>query len=171
MIQPADLEVLLEATQRRVHTHGPRTWSRFADWVKQERLLNDSTRGGGVNGEGLTDRAIEDHHLDRQASEYQAELDKLTFRLSSDLHRLQRLIEIANPETPKSEIGAGCQSCARDGGRYEPIHTGRYRNACRWCGEWRAEHGDWPPLAVVRWRGNNPGKRVPVSIVEKAMSA
>lgn len=167
MIPHAQFLELLTETQHHTHTHGAITWTRFADWVKEQRVSSDSTRGGGLR-EAESDVAIKERIDDHQASRYHTELSRLTDRITADLHRLQTLIRIANPDTPRQEIGAGCQSCYRDAGRYEPIHLGRYKRACRWCGEWRAEHGDWPPLAVIRWRGRNPGKRVPVSIIEQA---
>lgn len=167
MIQPDQLETLAELLARELHTHGTTTWQRAADWVEEQRRRTDDARGGGV-GSGITDYALTERLDAKQASAYQAEIAAIGNRLYADMTRMRRIIEIANPETPRSEIGAGCQSCHRDGGRYEPIHAGRYRLACRFCGEWRAEHGEWPPLPVVRWRGRNPGKRVPLKIVEQA---
>lgn len=167
MIPHDKLKTLTDTVTRALHTHGSTTWQRAADWVKEPRRHDTAERGGGV-GNGHTDKALEEHRLDKQASTYQAELAAISKRLYADLTRLHRIIEITNPEVPRSEIGAGCQSCYRDAGRYEPVHEGRYRRACRFCGEWRAEHGEWPPLAVVRWRGKNPGKKVPLKIVEQA---
>jgi hypothetical protein len=43
-----------------------------------------------------------------------------------------------------------CQSCKRDGGHREPVATGRYSDACRFCGESRALNGEWPPVAILR---------------------
>ena len=167
MIGPGEIERALQTTERKVHTHGDVTWGRIGDWVKPQRPPSDDSRGGGVR-DGKSDDRLHEEHLDRQASRYNSELDKLTDRLAADLNRLQELIRIANPEVPRSEIGAGCRSCQRDGGRYEPIAPGRYKHACRFCGDWRGEHGDWPPLAVVRWRSKNPGKKVPLKVVEQA---
>ena len=159
----AELSAALESQRR----HGRNTWQRFADWTRNAPRWDDTERGGGV-GSGRSDFAIADQRDDKQAAAYQAELAKLTERISADLHRLRRLHDIANPDSPRSQPEAGCVSCARDGGRYEPTWEGRYRTACRFCGEWRSTQGDWPPLSVVRWRGRNPGKRVPVHVVEKA---
>lgn len=167
MIEPDALASLLTATAHELATHGATTWQRSDDWVRADRRPIEATRGGGFPG-ALSDDALERIIGDRQASAFQAKLAKTIESLAAEAAVLRALIRIANPETPRAEIGAGCQSCFRDGGRYEPIHEGRYRRACRWCGEWRAEHGDWPPLAVVRWRGRNPGKRVPVKVVEEA---
>lgn len=170
MIPVDKLEMLSELLTRDLHTHGAPTWRRVGDWVAEQRHLEaDSSRGGGF-GHAVTDKALEERQGNRQASAYQAEVAALSKRLYADMTRLRRIIEIANPEIPRAEIGAGCQSCQRDGGRYEPIHAGRYRLACRFCGEWRAEHGEWPPLTVVRWRGRNPGKKVPLKVVEAAAS-
>lgn len=166
MIQPADLHRSLVLTDHAVHTKGDKTWRRLNDWTRPERISNDEGRGGGL-GSGKNDRALEEQMDDKQAAAYKAELDKLTERIDNDLARLRRLIDIANPDTPKT-MEAGCQSCHRDEGRYEPVHAGRYRSACRFCGEWRSAEGEWPPLAVIRWRHRNPGKRVPLHVVERA---
>ena len=146
---------------------GASTWQRVQDWVRTRSRDGGEERGGGV-GSARSTTSIADTREDIQAGTYYAELAQLTERISNDLARLRRIHAIANPQTPKSAPDAGCISCARDGGRYEPTWEGRYRNACRFCGEWRSTQGDWPALSVVRWRGRNPGKRVPVHVVEKA---
>lgn len=167
MIDPYDLEEQLAKTLGAQRALGFLTWQRVQDWVKEDRTYGDSNRGGGV-GNAKTDDRLREQLDDEQASMYFPELNQLSRRLDADLRRLRRIIAIANPVSPKAQPDAGCRSCFRDGGTYEPVHAGRYRNACRFCGEWRAEHGDWPPLTVIRWRHRHPGKRVPLTIVEKA---
>ena len=147
---------------------GARTRQRFADWVKEARVLSDDGERGGGNGGTSSQQSIRDRLEDQQASRYLAELDTLTRRMEADAHRLVELCDLANPANPKAAPDQGCRSCARNGGHYEPVHEGRYKSACRFCGEWRAGHGDWPPLAVIRWRHQNPGKRLPLRIVEQA---
>lgn len=158
---------LLELTLADVRSHGPLTWQRVEDWLRVERTAGDSNRGGGV-GNAKTDERIKEQIDDRQASAYFPELARLTDRIDADLNRLRRIMQIANPDNPKAQPDAGCRSCYRNGGQYEPVWDGRYRMACRFCGEWRTEHGEWPPLHIIRWRHRNPGKRLPLSIVEQA---
>lgn len=167
MIGAYEIEEQLGLTLGDVRNLGSLTWQRVEDWLKVERTYGDSNRGGGV-GSAKTDDRLREQLDDAQASAYFPEMDALTKRIDADLRRLRRIIQIANPAAPKAQPDAGCRSCFRDGGTYEPVHAGRYRNACRFCGEWRAEHGDWPPLTVIRWRHRHPGKRVPLTIVEKA---
>lgn len=167
MIEPRQLEEQIALTLGDLRNHGALTWQRVEDWVRIDRSTNDSNRGGGV-GNAKTDDRLKEQLDDTQASAYFPELATLTARLYADLNRLRRIIAIANPAAPKAQPDAGCRSCFRDAGIYEPVYAGRYRNACRFCGEWRAEHGDWPPLHVIRWRHRHPGKRVPVTIVERA---
>lgn len=147
---------------------GPLTFQRAADWLKEKRLQTDSTRGGTPR-EARSDERRQEELDDDQASTYYPELDRLEKRIRADMARLRRIIEIATPKAPKAPPESGCRSCARNGGQYEPVWDGRYRDACRFCAEWRTAHdGEWPPLGVVRWRHRHPGKRVPVQIVEKA---
>lgn len=167
MISHDTLAAALGHSHDRVKERGASTWGRFADWVRAERRSGDSTRGGGLREAKSTERLREEHE-DRQASRYHAELDHLTRRICADLRRLDQLIDLANPATPRPAPDAGCRSCARDGGWFEPVWAGRYAHYCRFCGQWRAATHQDPPLAIVRWQHRHPGKRVPVSIVEKA---
>jgi hypothetical protein len=167
VIDPDSLHTSLAQTAHKVRTLGDRTWQRVDDWTRTDQVAKDSTRGGGL-GSGRSDYSLEEQRLDRQAAAYRSELAAITKRLDADLHRLRTIVDIANPEAPKT-IDAGCRSCARHEGMYEPVHVGYYRDACRFCGEWKAAHeGDWPPLAVVRWHHNHPGKKIPLHVVEQA---
>ncbi len=167
MRDPHTIRAELAQTIAEVDAKGPLTWQRVADWLREERFDDGAEHGGGY-GTGKSDDRIEEEMDDAQASAYFPELDKLTDRIANDLHRLRRIISIANPKAPKAQPDAGCRSCYRNGGQYEPVWDGRYRTACRFCAEWRAAHDDWPPISIIRWRHRNPGKRVPVSIVEQA---
>lgn len=169
MIDPHKLMADMEKTLAQLHELGPLTFQRVEDWLRIERLGNDSNRGGGVAKGGKSDDRRQEELDDEQASAYFPETDTLTRRIEADMARLRRIIAIANPNPPKAAPDAGCRSCYRNGGQYEPVWDGRYRDACRFCAEWRTAHdGEWPPISIVRWRHRHPGKRVPVQIVEKA---
>lgn len=166
-----EIEEQLALTLGAVRNHGPLTWQRVHDWMKAKmpRLVEpDDDEQEEARRNGKTDNQRDEAKEDAEAAAYHHELNTLTKRLDADLRRLRRIIEIANPAAPKPQPDAGCRSCFRDGGTYEPVWAGRYATSCRFCGEWRAEHGDWPPITVIRWRHRHPGKRVPLTIVEKA---
>lgn len=168
MIDPHKLMADVERTLDHMHQLLPLTFQRVEDWLRIERASGDSNRGGGL-ANAKSDDALREAIDDAQASAYFPETDTLTRRIEADLARLRRIIDIANPNPPKTAPDTGCRSCYRNGGQYEPVWEGRYRDACRFCAEWRTAHvGEWPPLTVVRWRHRHPGKRVPVQIVEKA---
>lgn len=50
--------------------------------------------------------------------------------------------------TSDNKADTGCRSCARLG-TWEPCAEGRYKNYCRWCGEWYAAHDSQPPEWVL----------------------
>lgn len=169
MTDPHRFSEQLERTLNAMHQRGPLAFQRVEDWLRIDRIPIDSTRGGSSSNDAKSDDRLQEELDDQQASAYFPELDRLTKRIDADLHRLRRIISIATPQAPKRAPDAGCRSCFRNGGTYEPVWEGRYRGACRFCAEWRTAHdGEWPPLGVVRWRHRNPGKRLPVHVVQKA---
>jgi hypothetical protein len=71
-------------------------------------------------------------------------------------------------------IDGWCRSCYRDDQRLTPIDTDRrghrrYHDVCAWCGRFRAEHKQLPPVTVIRYRHVHGG-RVPTSIVDQALA-
>lgn len=63
-----------------------------------------------------------------------------------------------------------CRSCYRLDKRLEPIETDSqlrryYREHCRWCGGFRAEHGCEPPLELLR-RRHIFGRRISLTDIE-----
>lgn len=62
-----------------------------------------------------------------------------------------------------------CVSCHRDNGYHEPISDEAYSDRCRWCREWRAEHGDDPPLELLQRR--HEGRRITTADVERALKS
>ena len=62
------------------------------------------------------------------------------------------------PHPGKGLCPAGlCRTCWERGRR--EMHDDRYRDACRWCGDWKAQHGQKPPAPI--WRiHHEQGKRV-----------
>lgn len=170
----------LEQLRRRLVKDGDLLWSRTSDWVKPV-MPAKGERGGGTAEP--SDRDLQDRLMDRAASRYHAEVKATIDRMRQDGARLVRLMEIVNP-APAVTLKAGqmqlaqvasegwCVSCWRNDRKCEPIAkrpTGEpyYKDLCRGCGEWKAEHGQVPPLAILVLRHN--GRRVSTKDVAKAI--
>lgn len=166
-----------------LNRNGDLTWGRASDWTSAGNLPSNGTRGGGM-AEGAED---DDRHDDRQedaaAARYHDELDTLTKRIDADCARLRRIIGICAPTPPKqlhnrdllvAQVAADgwCISCWRDDQHLTPIAlrpSGQpyYRDRCRACGEWKAEHGQDPPKLILELR--HAGRRITTADVERAL--
>lgn len=161
-----------------LHEQGELLWTRSHDWTRIGTPCGETYTKDELDA--LADERLEAMIGDSIASRYQTEVMALLRRLESDTRRLSKVFGIICPEQPRrltmndvalSDDG-GCVSCFRDGGYFEPVAVGQYRDACRWCGDWRATNNrTWPPVSLVRWRHNHPGKKVPLSIAQKAKGA
>lgn len=166
----------LEGLGPQLIDNGETLWDRTQAWTKAVLPVN-GTRGGGTAG-GASDDQLTEILGDRAAARYHEEVKDLAKRMQVDARRMKKLITIACPEQPKqlgnrdllaAQVAAEgwCVSCHRDGGHLEPVWADHFRDACRFCGEWRAAHDrQWPTLKVIRWRHRHPGKHVPLSVVE-----
>ena len=157
----------LERTDPKGQTREDTTRQRFVDWRATAVVPKAGERGGGDIGCTPSEEVLRNRRDDRQASRYLDEWDTLRKRLEADVARLVALVELAHPPSPKTPPESCCRSCAR-AKIEEPIWPGRSKQGCRYCAEWRASHGDWPPIAVLRWRSEHPGKPVPVHVVQQA---
>lgn len=160
MIGPHQLAEAMARTEADLHHYGPATWERLHDWTTAGRMPAPATRGGGL-GTATPEDHLSDRREDRAAAAYQAELDTLTKRIDADLHRLRRIIAIANPDKPKelrhSDMTAAqliadgwCPSCFRDNHHFSALAAGRYSDRCRPCGEYRARENQDPPMDALR---------------------
>jgi len=188
-----ELSKTMLALAQLIHTHGNERWLRLLAWEDRTlphgiSLIRDEPGTDDDEGDDSTPRVslslLEEQYrameatASRSAQRARDAANKLPPLLHGLPHterqvrtlvwRLHDLLTDAEARRNKTGPDQGCRSCARNGGHYEPVHEGRYASACRFCGEWKAGHGDWPPLAVVRWRHQNPGKRLPLRIVEAA---
>lgn len=173
MIDPYRLAEDLDVTAKELRNDGPCTWQRVHDWTTAGRMPAPATRGGGL-GAATPEDDLSDRRDDRAAAAYQLELDTLTRRIDSDVHRLRRIIAITNPDRPKelrhSEMTSAqliadgwCPSCFRDNRYLEPLAAGRYSDRCRPCGEYRARENQDPPqdaLRIIHTKGKALRKRV-----------
>lgn len=180
MIQPDRLSALMDQTSQEVAHKGPLVWQRAEDWTRIEKTSGDSSRGGGL-AEAVNDDALRDRIDDRRAGAYQAELDTLTKRIVADLTRLQVILTdcsrtradtLGSRDLLAAQAGAAgwCVSCWRNDQTLTPIDTrpsgqAYYRDLCRFCGQWKAEHGQVPPMAILKMR--HDGRRITVAAAAK----
>lgn len=84
---------------------------------------------------------------------------RLIHQIEAATPRLIDLDKIAHPkpatrqrlDTPAQVAADGfCRSCWRDDHYLKPTATGRYRDHCRWCGDWLATEGQPPPIEALR---------------------
>jgi hypothetical protein len=168
---------LLGDAQRRLAAHGDLLWQRTSDW---ERMQTDPTPQGEYEGvERIqSDLEAEDRAGDAAAARYKHELRTLASRLRNDLGRLVQIDETVVRAQPKKLLGRDmllaqvaaegwCVSCWRDDQHLVPIEkrasgpqkgSPYYRDLCRFCGGWKAEHGQEPPLDVLQRR--HDGRRM-----------
>lgn len=120
----------------------------------------------------------EDWLEDRIVGAYRDDFAKLTGKvLIPALRRVEKIVAIANPGKAKhlasahilkAQVGAAgcCVSCWRDDKKMVEVELKRvangpdvpyYRDLCRFCGEWKADHdGQLPPVWLLRKRHINP---------------
>lgn len=170
-------------------TLGELTWQRADDWehARDPRLhipepLDDEDDERARTGR--SDEEEERRRLDAAASAYKSELSKLTERLQADMARMSTIIEICCPSRPKHlqakdllvaqvEADGWCGSCWRHDQHLVPITLRSngdpyYRSRCKPCGEWRREHNQDPPLAVLEIR--HSGKRLTTAAVARVLA-
>lgn len=160
-------------------TLGQLAWQRADNWTRNGRTPTSGERGGGMADGADPVERIDDRQEDARASRYRDELASLTTRLDADLHRLERVIAICCPP-PVGKLGNRdlqvvqvaaegrfCASCYRDAGYLEEVAEGRYRSRCRFCGDWRGEHGQDPPKPILVLR--HSGRRITTAAVAQAM--
>jgi hypothetical protein len=155
---------------RKALARGPETHDRFVSWEFTRQPQWRPEPGDDEDDErqrlGIPDHILERRIDEAVAARYRRELDTITKRLEADCRRLVALVEVAHPPKTDQQVKL-CRSCAR-AKIDEETADGRYKLACRFCGDWHGAHGDWPPVAVLRWRRDHPGKSVPVHVVEAA---
>lgn len=198
MIEPERLAdrlqecAVLLRTQGGGSTLGDLTWQRCDDWTDatMPRLvepLSDEQEERARAGRSEDDETR--RRDEAAAARYKAELSALTKRLEADIARLTRIIGICNPQKPK-ELRRGdrtaaqvlaegsCPTCWRIGvdeaitlrPEKDPEKVARpyYKDRCKWCGEWRAEHGQDAPLSILRIH-HTPGRHLTTADVAKAL--
>lgn len=76
-------------------------------------------------------------------------------------------VERAAKDTPQQRPMVGCTSCKRDGGAWEPVYAkAESSELCRWCYDYRATHGQRPPVAIVKM--HRQGRRISTADIARA---
>lgn len=151
-------------------------WQRTVDWQRIEKISNE-TRGGG-SGEAASEDVIADRIGDATASRYHDEVAHLVKALHDSAARLARIHQIVMPGQPRrlqgkdmlvTQVAADgwCVSCWRHDQTLVPIalrtsgpDKGKayYRDRCRFCGGWKAEHGQDPNMDTLE--RHHDGRRI-----------
>lgn len=172
MIDPEVLADRLESCELALRTYGELTWERVDAW-SVARMPTKGERGGGIADGADDDDRIDDRREDAAAARYHTELTTLTARIDADLHRLRRIINICNPAVPQSlatkdmliaQVAADgwCVSCWRADQHLSPVAERRYRDRCRFCGDYHRDQQEDPPIDILRARIDGRPIRVKV---------
>lgn len=126
------------------------------DWLSVA-MPHDGIRGGSTHPTAIED-ATEIRALGRQVArdvvrlpELAKQIDALSTELYLMVVRLTTVID--HDKLPNTSGTPGCQSCARRdgdrGGHFEKVYEKSKRSGlCRWCWEYVAAEGHWPPVAA-----------------------
>lgn len=182
-----DLTRLLHRAADLWAQHGAKMLQRTDQWRHADDSLLIRPDDGSDARTDETRRLIrsDDDRRDRmwsvQAAGYYSELTVLVERMENDARRLKRLHEIILPAqgkrssvaplTQRAElVSLGlCVSCHRDNEYAEPVWENRSKDGCQWCTKWRQSEGQWPPVALVRWRHRNPGRALTTADVARLL--
>jgi len=175
-----------QVTAERLRRDGEVAWARIRSWQTGTRspsldpntrgwrhdsdgepIPNDPTGEAGTQPDDL--RHVHDHYVDLLAK-YNAiggELDRLTRQA------VPKPITTSAADSVDLAADGWCTSCHRDNNYCEPVGMNKgqkvYNDVCRWCGDFRREHKQVPPLALLRAR--HEGRRVTLTMVERALRA
>lgn len=164
---------LLVSTGERVTSTGSDTWDLLHDWMRgPQQPAAPGERGGGMEGVESDAETARDRLEDRRAARWWAEYVDLLSNLEAPLRRLNKLHDLATVEDRRRRNHDGtfdpvlaaeaaqagfCASCWRLDQQLVEIETDKhghryYRDWCRPCGSFKAEHGMLPTLDLLRIR-------------------
>ena len=170
MISPDKLAAILEDMARKLRSTGDDTWQRTVDWERAARVERDSNRGGG--GCASTED-IREHQENERLGRLRDKLDRATKQVAdgcaaitavmADTKRPPRHGASTDVLAAQAAADGWCRSCFRADQHLAPITlrpNGQpvYRDLCRFCGAWKGEYGQVPPLDVLRQ--HHDGRRI-----------
>lgn len=171
---------------------GTTAWETTSAWARGAGIASYDPETGGnrwwedehgnvypVPTDPTGDRALTVEEVNGLHDLYRRHLDQalnLADRLVSD-------VETATPRTPRqvadrdrlaAQVGSEgwCSSCYRNAGRLEPqaMHPNgntRYQGECRWCHDFKHEHGRYPTLQLLEKR--HSGRSITADDIARAL--
>lgn len=171
---------------------GQLAWDTMDGWQHGPRKAPEAGERGGGGGEaGAEDRkdeAIQRARAARHFAAFLADLDAADVLVQSLIRRmdvacpphpsaLRNKAGDLDPVTAADAAAAGwCKSCWRNDQQMVPVtppegksRLKRYRDYCRWCGDFVGQHKIEPPLELLKVR--HAGGRISEADVDKAIKA
>lgn len=178
MTAKADLPriaALARTLGERIRDHGEGVWDLLHDWEKAVPPVSPRDEPDDDQEDRVDTRSAEatrDWLEDARAARWFAEYRSLLAQIEAPLRRLHRLHDLATVEDRKHRNDDGtwdpalaqeaaqagyCASCWRLDQQLVEIETDRhghryYRDWCRTCGAFHAEHGVLPTIGLLRIR-------------------
>jgi hypothetical protein len=169
---PQQLRKLADILERRNDRGDPALLSRAWDWSAPPRQGDGHrfTRGGGLTdpeGDPDNNPRNEDRQVDARVAGYYDELTAALGKAAKGVTEALNLAamilpdpvqKITTKDMQSAQLAADgwCISCARDRNEglphLRPVASGRYADRCRFCGEWKRDHGQDPPIELVKAR-------------------
>lgn len=160
---------------------GSRAFDLAAQWKDNLRAASlEPSYGGSGDPTGTTATARADRGVTPLNDDtlLHARMRAAVQALDFDCALVANLVLQACPTPPrltKDDTGPGdgyCQSCWRDGRYMEPEATHRdgrvmYRGSCSWCWGFTTEHGQRPPVSLLKLR--HAGRRITTRDVANAL--
>ena len=136
--------------------------------------LDDDSPGfpGGHEGSGNSSTQPERTELARDQA--YSDLRTLKAALRDNLRTSTQVYDIASRWGVRRMEVEGqlpvewCRSCHRDNKHCEPTAHGRYKDLCRFCGDWNAAHKALPPHEIIEAR--HRGMRITSVMVQRAIA-
>ena len=194
MIEPEQLATRAGAFMVALNMQGPGTWERCDNWTDSRMPLHreplSTEEQEDAKRECRSDLDDEERRDAAAAARYRARLEAATARWLAATAEIETIITVCNPPKAKTlknrdlqlaQVAAEglCVSCWKDDARHTDIELRPeknpyvkakpyYKDRCRFCGQWKAEHGQDPPVSILRIH-HTTGRNLTTADVAKAL--
>ena len=194
MIEPEQLATRAGAFMVRLNVQGGGAWDRVDAWcnpqMPRHREPLSSEEQEEQSRESRSDFDDVERRDDAAAARYKAKLESACARWLAATAEIETILAVCNPEKPKTlksrdmqlaQVAAEglCVSCWRNDEHFTEIELRPeknphvkarpyYKDRCRFCGGWKAEHGKDPPVPILRIH-HTTGRHVTTADVAKAL--